>query len=83
MKLNDTLFEDVSRLANGAATALSSVREQIQSRRPFMVNTPASGVTREEFEAVAAMAAKARATQDVLLARIEALEAQIKKDSKA
>ena len=82
MKFNETLFEDMSRLASGAANALSSVREQVHMRRPlggpFTMNAAPGSVTREEFEAVSAMAAKARATQDALLARIEALEAQIK-----
>jgi BMFP domain-containing protein YqiC len=78
MKLNETLFEDVSRLASGAAGALSSLREQIEARHPFGKGNAAPGaVSREEFDAVAAMAAKARATQDELLRRIEALEAQI------
>ena len=86
MKFNGALFEDMSRLANGAASALSSIREQMPNGpfgapfgRHFTARTePASTISREEFDAVAAMAAKARAREEELMARIEALEAQVK-----
>ncbi len=85
MKFNETLFDDVSRVVSGAANALSSVREQVHTRRPFggpfTMNAAPGAVTREEFEAVSAMAAKARASNEALLARIEALEAKLGKQS--
>ncbi len=78
MKFNETLFEDMSRLASGAASALSGLREQVEAHSPFARPAPVhDSVSRAEFEAVAAMAAKAREVQDALLKRIAALEAQI------
>lgn len=67
------MFEDVFRVASGAAKTASAVREHLQHGRP----ASAPEITREEFEAVAAMAAKARDVQEDLLARIAALEAKL------
>ena len=58
MKFNGTLFEDITRVASGAASALSGIREQIEARHgsPFGRSSPVSDqISRDEFEAVAAM----------------------------
>ncbi len=73
MKINERLFEDFSRVASGAASTLSSLRDHIESRRPL-----SGAVSREEFEAVATMAAKARAAQEALEKRVAALEGKLR-----
>jgi BMFP domain-containing protein YqiC len=77
MKFNNPLFEDFSKVAGSAAETVAAICNQ--GREHFMQRRGASGdtVSREEFEAVAAMAAKAREEQDALKQRIEALEALI------
>jgi BMFP domain-containing protein YqiC len=68
------MFSDVFKVASGAARTASAVREHLQGARPGAL----PDITREEFEAVKAMAAKARDVQEDLLARIAALEANLK-----
>jgi BMFP domain-containing protein YqiC len=74
------LFEDFTRLASGAFGALAGVKEEIEAlfRSQFERWTHSLDlVTREEFEAVRAMAAKAREEQEVMAERIAALEAKL------
>ncbi len=80
MKLNDQLFEDLARIASGAASTVSGLRNQFDARRDA---GDASSVSREEFDAVAAMAAKAREAQDDLLKRLKAIEQKIGIDEPA
>jgi BMFP domain-containing protein YqiC len=60
--------------------ALSGVRADIEARVRDQLERVLAGmdvVSREEFEAVKAMAAKARDEQEALLRRIAALESQL------
>lgn len=77
MQTRNKFFDDVSQLmtnamgvAQGAKTeaetAMSSMVDRWLAKRDF--------VTREEFDAVRAMAQKAREENAALMARIEALE---------
>ena len=73
------MFADFVKVANAAAgTFAGMTREARESTRERM--REAMGgldfVSREEFEAVKAMAAKARAEADALAARVAALEAK-------
>jgi BMFP domain-containing protein YqiC len=73
-------FDDVARVASGAVGALSGVRGEIEARLRDQLERVLAGmdlVSREEFEATKAMAAKAREEQEVLLRRIETLEARL------
>ncbi len=81
MQTRNKLMDDMSKLmsnamgvAQGAKTeaeiAVKSLMDRWLADREF--------VTREEFEAVQAMAQKARETNEMLLARIEALESKKK-----
>lgn len=73
-------FEDFSRLASGAFGALAGVKDEVEAlfRTQFERWTHSLDlVTREEFEAVRAMAAKAREEQEVLAERVAALEAKL------
>ena len=80
MQSQNRFFDDIARVANGAVGALSGVRADIEARLRDQLERVLAGmdlVSREEFEAVKAMAAKAREEQEVLLQRIEALEARL------
>ena len=80
MQSQNRLFDDIARVANGAVGALSGVRADIEARIRDQLERVLAGmdvVSREEFEAVKAMAAKARDEQEVLLRRVAALESQL------
>jgi len=74
------LLDDLAKVATSAMGTLSGVREEVESQvrqRLERVLGQMDLVTREEFDAVKAMAAKARAEQEALEARLAALEAQL------
>ena len=77
MQSQNRFFDDFSRMAGGAMGALAGIRQEIEARlREQMERWLASMdlVTREEFDAVQAMAAKARAEEERLERRVAALE---------
>ena len=80
MQTSNRLFDDLARVASGAFNTLSGLREEIETRVRERVERMAADldlVTREEFDAVRAMAAKARAGQETLEARLNELEAEL------
>ena len=80
MQSQNRFFDDLARVAAGAAGAVTGVRDEIQSRLRDQLERALAGmdpVTREEFEAVKAMAAKARTEQEELARRLAALEARL------
>jgi BMFP domain-containing protein YqiC len=77
MQSQSRFFDDLARLASGAAGALSGVRGEIEARARDQLERVLAGmdlVGREEFEAARAMAAKAREEQ---LRRVEELETRL------
>jgi BMFP domain-containing protein YqiC len=77
MQSNNRLFEDAAKLAGGALGALSGVRREIETlvQQQFeRLQARMDLVTRDEFEAVKAMAAVAREENEKLSARLDALE---------
>ena len=71
MQSQNRFFDDIARVASGAVGAISGVRGEIESRLRDQLERVLAGmdlVSREEFEAVKAMAAKAREEQEVLAA---------------
>ena len=81
MQTENRLFDDFARLASGAASVFAGIKTEVETmvRQQFEHFVGSMNlVTREEFEVVQAMAAKARDEQEVLLARIAALESQLK-----
>jgi BMFP domain-containing protein YqiC len=75
-------FDELGKLITDAAGAADGVRKEIESvvrAQAERVLRDLDVVQREEFEAVKAMAQKAREENDVLKARIAALEAAIVK----
>jgi BMFP domain-containing protein YqiC len=80
MQTENRLLDDLARMANGALNTLSGLREEIESRvreRVERMLADMDMVPREEFEAVKAMAQKARAEQEDLAARVAELERRV------
>ena len=80
MQSQSRFFDDLARMASGAAGALTGVRGEIEARFRDQLERVLAGmdlVSREEFEAARAMAAKAREEQEILLRRIDALETRL------
>ena len=81
MQSQNRIFDDIARVAAGAVGALSGVRGEVEARLRDQLERVLAGmdlVSREEFEAVKAMAAKAREEQELLLRRIESLESRLR-----
>jgi BMFP domain-containing protein YqiC len=77
MQSQNRFFDDLARVAAGAVGTLSGVRSEVESRLRDQLERVLSGmnlVTRDEFEAVKAMAAKARAEQEDMAKRVAELE---------
>jgi BMFP domain-containing protein YqiC len=75
------ILDDLAKTATGAVGVLQSARQEVEAlarARLERLLDKMELVTREEFEAVKEMAAKARAENEALAARIAALEAAAK-----
>ena len=80
MQTENRLLDDLARMANGALKTLSGLREEIESRvreRVERMLADMDMVPREEFEAVKAVAQKARAEQEDLATRVADLERRV------
>ena len=80
MQTRNPFLDDLAKMANGAVGALSGVKDEVEARVRDQIAKILDGMDiprREEFEAVKAMAAKARSENDALAARIAALEAKL------
>ncbi|MGE5518192.1 MAG: accessory factor UbiK family protein [Bacteroidota bacterium] len=80
MQTQNPFFDDIARMAGGALGALSGLKAEVeqlvrQQFERFMAG--ADMVPRDEFEAVRALAIKARTEQEDLEVRVAALEAKI------
>lgn len=77
MQSQNRFFEDLAKLATGAAGTLAGVGREMEGSIRQAVERMVGGldlVSREEFDAVKAMAATARAEAEALKARLDALE---------
>ena len=84
MQTSNRILDDLARVANGAVSTLSGVKGEIDAmvrQRIEHLLVDADLVPRDEFDAVKAMAAEARAEQDRLAKRVAALEAQLGKST--
>ena len=80
MQSQNRFLDDLARVAAGAISTLSGVRGEVESRLREQLERLLAGmdlVSREEFEAVKAMAAKARAEQEDLQKRLTELEVRL------
>lgn len=86
MQTNNRLFDDLARVANGAAGTFAGIRAEVETlvkARLERLLAEMDLVPRDEFEAVKAMAAKARAENEDLAKRVAALEADARKPKRA
>jgi BMFP domain-containing protein YqiC len=77
MQTKNKLLDDISQIMNSAMGVAQGARDEAQNAMRSMVDRMLADrnlVTREEFEAVRAMAQKAREENDALAARIATLE---------
>lgn len=82
MAAPNRVFEDAARVVGGAMGTLAGMKREIESLVRHQLDRLLSGmdlVTREEFDTVKEMAAKARAENEQLEARLAALEAKSSK----
>lgn len=78
------ILDDFARLMTDAAGAAQGVRQEFETAfrtQAERVLNSMDIVQREEFEAVRDMAVRAREENDLLLERIEALEARLEQSS--
>ncbi len=81
MQTQNRLLDDLARVASGAIGIAAGMRGEIEARlreqfEKILLQMDLVG--REEFDAVKAMAAKARAEQEDLVKRVAALEQRLK-----
>lgn len=80
MQSDNRFFDDAAKLAGGAIGSLAGLRREIEGLARQQVERLLARmdlVTRDEFEAVKEMAAKARTEQEDLLVRVAELEAKV------
>jgi len=78
MQTRNKLLDDISQLMTNAMGVAQGAREEAENAMKSMVDrwlADRDFVTREEFDAVRAMAQKAREENEALAARVAALEA--------
>ena len=80
------VFDDMARVASGAAGALGGIKSRLEGELRDQVERMLARmnlVTREEFDVVAEVARNARAAQEELAERLAALEATLAKPAAA
>jgi BMFP domain-containing protein YqiC len=80
MPPENRFFEDIARVANGALGAMSGLRSEVEAmvrQRVERLTADMNLVTRDEFDALRDMVAKARGAQEDAAAQASALEARI------
>ena len=80
MQTRNPFFDDLSKLANGAMGALSGMKDEVENRVRDQIAKILDGMDiprRDEFEAVKAMAAKAREENEELRKEIAELQARL------
>lgn len=81
MQTRNRIFDDISQLMTNAMGVAQGARDEAETAFRSMIDRWLADrdlVTREEFDAVRAMAQKAREENEALAARIEKLEATAK-----
>lgn len=86
MQTKNRVLDDLARVAGGAVTTLVGIKGELEAMTKTQVERLLARfdlVERDEFDAVKAMAAKARAEQERLEKRVAALEAKLKAGPKS
>jgi BMFP domain-containing protein YqiC len=82
MQTRSRIFDDISQLMTNAMGVAQGARDEAETAMKGWIDrwlADRDFVTREEFDAVRAMAQKAREENEVLKARLDALDAAGKK----
>ena len=80
MQSTHRIFDDLARVANGAVSTMVGIKGEIEALVRQQIErflAEADIVPRDEFDAVKAMAAKARGEQEKLEKRVGRLEAKL------
>ena len=80
MQTQNPFLDDLAKVAAGAVGGLAGIKHEVETRLREQFERILGRmdlVTREEFEVVKAMAAKARAEQETVGARLATLEAKL------
>jgi BMFP domain-containing protein YqiC len=86
MQSRNRIFDDMSQLMTNAMGVAQGAKDEAETAMKSMIDrwlADRDFVSRDEFDAVREMAAKAREENTTLLARIEALEAKPKPKPRA
>ncbi|WP_219893947.1 accessory factor UbiK family protein [Aquisediminimonas profunda] len=86
MQSQNRIFDDLAKIINGAAGTIAGVGREAEASARERAKEWIGGldfVSRDEFEAVKAMAAAARDEAEALKARLDALEARAAKPAAA
>jgi BMFP domain-containing protein YqiC len=86
MQTRNKIMDDISQLMTNAMGVAQGAREEAETAMKSMMDRWLADrdlVTREEFDAVRAMAQKAREENEVLASRLDALEGKKSKSTKA
>jgi len=84
MQINNKVFDDLAKMAGGAVSTFVGVRDEVKTlvrQQTEILILDMDLVPREEFDAMKAVAIKARTEQEKLEKRVIALEAQLIKKS--
>jgi BMFP domain-containing protein YqiC len=85
MAIDNRILDDLAKVASGALSGISGMKQEVEGRLRQQFERILAGmdlVKREEFDAVKAMAARARSEQEDLAARLAELEARLKSREK-
>jgi len=80
MQTSNRILDDLAKVANGAASTLTGMKSEVETvirQQLQRLLNDADLVKREEFDAIKAVAVKARAEQEKLEARVKKLEAKL------
>lgn len=80
MQTDNRILDDLAKLATNAVGAATAVRQEVEARVKAQLErllVDMNLVTRDDYEAVKEMAAKARAEQETLTERVARLEAEV------
>lgn len=86
MQTKNKMFDDLSQLMTNAMGVAQGAKEEAENAMKSLIDrwlAEQNFVTREEFDAVQAMARKAREENEALSARLDALEKKAKTSKKS
>lgn len=80
MQTDNRILDDLAKLATNAVGAATAVRQEVEARFKAQIErllVDMNLVTRDDYEAIKEMAAKARAEQEALAERVARLESEV------